>query len=87
MLSACEVYRLRCSQGSRCNCVLMRRQVGDGIDRRNQSQHSARFPHARGELHVTLKKGPAPGCTRAQASCRDIVICNPRRNALLKEGI
>ena len=40
----------------------------------------------RGELHVTLEEGGGLAVRCAQAARRGDVVCNPRRNALLKEG-
>src|ERR1017187_3326267 len=42
----------------------------------------------RGELHVTLEEGTWAAwlCDVLKPHVREIVVCNPRRNALLKEG-
>jgi hypothetical protein len=42
----------------------------------------------RGELHVTLEEGTWAAWLYdvLQPHVREVVVCNPRRNALLKEG-
>jgi hypothetical protein len=55
-----------------------RGQAGDGIHRRNQSQHSAR----------SLEEGTWAAWLYdvLKPHVQKIVVCNPRRNASLKEG-
>src|SRR5439155_1976131 len=90
-----QVYRHGRAQGSDCD----RRpqwqwQVGNGVHRRNQNQqHSAvcaRTPgHGlRGELHVTWEEGTWAAWLHdlLQPHVHQVLVCNPRRNALLKEG-
>src|SRR6201997_1639252 len=42
----------------------------------------------RGELHVTLEEGSWAAwlCDVLKPQVEEIVVCNPRRNALLKDG-
>jgi hypothetical protein len=42
----------------------------------------------RGELHITMEEGTWAAwlCDVLKPHVREVVVCNPRRNALLKEG-
>ena len=60
-----------------------------GIDHRNQGEHLVQFLEGLvGELHVTLEEGTWAAWLYdvLKPHVREIVVCNPRRNALLKEG-
>ena len=55
----------------------------------NKSSTVLDFLHGlRGELHVTLEEGTWAAwlCDVLKPHVREMVVCNPRRNALLKEG-
>ena len=65
------------------------REAGDGVRDRNQSQqHSAVSPRSAGRVACDLGRRDLGGLAvrSAAAACAAIVVCNPRRNAFLKEG-
>ena len=85
-----QVYRHGRAQGSGGNrCPQQQWQAGDGVDCRNQSQqHSAVYPRSGGELHVTWEEGTWASWLYdlLQPQVAQVLVCDPRRNALLKEG-
>ena len=67
----------------------MRRQDGDGMRHRNQSQHhSAVYPRVAGDLHVTFEEGTWAAWLYdlLKPHVTKLVVCDPRRNALLQDG-
>src|SRR5438445_8486408 len=66
-----------------------RGKTGDGVHYRNQGDHhSAVYPGLRGDLHVTLEEGTWAAWLYdlLKPHVTKLVVCDPRKNALMKEG-
>ena len=65
-------------------------EAGHGIDCRNQSQqHLAVHPRSAGRAACHLGRGDLGGLavrSAASPTWREVLVCDPRRNALMKEG-
>src|SRR6267154_3701151 len=86
-----QVYRHGRAQGSDRDRGAERQwQAGDGVDRGNQSQqHSAVHPRSAGRVACDLgRRGPGAAWLYdlLQPQAAQVLVCDPRRNALLKEG-
>src|ERR1700746_2081107 len=85
-----QVYRHgRAQRSDRDRSAERQWQAGDGVDRRNEGQqHSAVYPRSAGELHVTWEEGTWAAWLYdlLQPQVAQVLVCDPRRNALLKEG-
>src|ERR1700681_2095598 len=85
-----QVYRHgRAQRSGGDRCPQQQWPAGNGVDRGNQSQqHSAVHPRSAGELHVTWEEGTWAAWLYdlLQPHVDQVLVCNPRRNGLLKEG-
>src|SRR5579864_2351606 len=84
------VYRHGRAQGSdRDRGFEWQWQAGDGVDCGNQANSILQFIHGlRGELHVTWEEGTWAAWLYdlLKPHVHEVLVCDPRRNALLKEG-
>ena len=87
--SQCQVYRARRSQGSDRDCGSQWRGLVMESIVETKASTLLDFLHGlRGELHVTLEEGTWAAWLYdvLKPHVQKIVVCNPRRNALLKRA-